>query len=115
MSNILRGKLCFKGDPGKDAYVIQILEGTIYDIPAGESSDTTVNYPEGFTKENTAIISAITKSTLLSNESTYWTTKDSNIAVNMVELNANNISISISNPTSNSTNAGFKIAIMKID
>ena len=118
MENYLRGKLCFKGDkgdPGKDAYEIKILEGTISDIPTGESSDVTVNYPTGFTKENTIVISPITKYSPLSSELTYWSSGETSVFVSMVGLNTNNISISITNNSGSTTNASYKVAIMKIE
>lgn len=127
MSDLIRGKLCFKGDKGepgqngkdgtngKDAYQIEILEGEILDIPTGESGDTEVAYPTGFTKDNTAIISVITKYTPLTTEQTFWSSGESNVFVSMVGLNANHIAVSITNNSGSTTKAKYKIAIMKIE
>lgn len=108
------GKNGTNGKDGKDAYEIQILEGEILDIPTGEEGDTSVAYPSGFTKSNTAIISVMTKYTPMSTELTFWSNGTNGVFVSMVGLNDNHIAVSISNNSGSTTKAKYKIVIMKI-
>lgn len=123
MEEIIRAQIGFvgpqgpagkNGTNGKDAYEIQILEGEILDIPTGEQGDTSVAYPSGFTKSNTAVISVLTKYTPMSSELTFWSNGTNGVFVSMVGLNDNHIAVSITNNSGSTTKAKYKIAIMKI-
>ena len=96
---------------------IAVLTGTVTDIKAGETTTTDINYPMGFTKDNTFIISQ-----MVSSNNNYYDTKYSEDTTNdfpnirMIALTDSVIRIWLKNAsTENTKNGYYKITLMKAD
>lgn len=94
---------------------IQVVTGSIVNIPAGETLTTDIAYPTGFTKSNTNIIGK-----MVSSNSNYYDTSDETITasgfpiIEMIALIDTGIRVWLKNTNSNTTRNGyFKITLLK--
>lgn len=94
---------------------IQVVTGSIVNIPAGETLTTDIAYPTGFTKSNTNIIGK-----MVSSNSNYYDTSDETITasgfpiIEMIALIDTGIRVWLKNTNSTTTRNGyFKITLLK--
>ena len=96
---------------------IAVLTGSVADIKVGETATAEINYPTGFTKDNTLIISQ-----MVSSNNNYYNTTDLEDTTNgfpsirMITLTDSVIRVLLKNTSTESTiNGYYKITIMQID
>ena len=105
-----------KKDIEFDKANIQVVTGSKSNISAGATETVDVNYPTGFTKANTLIISK-----MVSSNSNYYDTSDMTDrasgfpVIKQVELIDSGIRVWLKNNSSSETRIGyFKIALLKV-
>lgn len=96
---------------------IQVLTGSIQNIPSGETKTLDLTYPTGFTKSNTAIISK-----LVSSNNVYYDTNNVEATgsgfpeIDMIALTDEVIRVWMINSSTSTTRNGYcKLTLMKID
>lgn len=96
---------------------IEVLTGSVSNIEIGETKTANVEYPEGFTKSNTIIISKMTSSNNVYYDVTDLVdTTNGFPIVSMISLTDSEIKVALKNTSTSTARIGYyKITIMKID